>query len=144
MSNCYDDVPHSTSYDRVFYSKSMIAFHARRHPIVCVIKGLCGHAKSDVILSSLLSKSMMSCNTRCRLTVSDFQGQVRNATPDIRLCENSKVHDIKLRPTSSGRECCPRAMMAYHARYRHCVCVVQGIDGMPCPTSSDRVYFLRV
>ena len=64
---------------------------------------------------------------------------------------------VQARPTTADRLCCPRAMMACHARRRPTVyavkgrrwhatpdvvrpCVLQkGEDGMPRPTSFDRV-----
>ena len=69
----------------------------------------------------------------------------------------SQSYDGMSRPTSFDRVCCPKAMMACHARCRSIVYVVQrrgwhvtpdvvrpfvlpkGDYGMLCPTSFDRV-----
>ena len=108
---------------------------------MCVIQCLHGHTTSDIIRPFLLSKSMMVLHTRRRLIVCDVQGLVSHATPDVRHCIISKIHDIKICLMSSGRECCLRAMIAYHVRHRPHVCVVQGDDGMPIPTLFDCVLF---
>ena len=73
----------------------------------------------------------------------------------------SKVYDDFQRLTSFDRVCCPRAMLACHARHRSTLCGVQGLrrhatpdvfllfvlskgdDCMPRPTLSDYVYTPR-
>ena len=87
-----------------------------------------------------IPRAVMSCHARCS-----------------RLCVLSKGGDVMPRSTSSDRACSPRALISCHAPRRPTVCAVQGWrwhgtpdvirpcvlskggDGMPRPTSSDRV-----
>ena len=63
--------------------------------------------------------------------------------PDIVLpCMLSKGDDGMLRPTSSDRVCCPRAMMKCHTPHRQCVSH-KGNNDMPCLMSYDRMCFPR-
>ena len=68
-------------------------------------------------------KAMISCHAQCRSTVCASQMRWWHATPDvIQPCVLSKGSDVMPRPTSSDCVCCPRAVMACHARRcRPCV-----------------------
>ena len=107
-------------------------------------------------------RAMMTCHARHRFTVLAFQRQLWDAMPDIvHLCVQSKGYDDKPHLTSFNHVCCPRVMMACHARCRRTVFPVQGLpwyatpnfirpcvlckgdDSMPCPLLSDHVYWSR-
>ena len=71
------------------------------------------------------------------------------------------IDDDMPRPTSSNHVCCSRVVMACYTRHSPTVCAAQGPcghatlyvirscvlskgdDNIPCPTSSDRLCFLR-
>ncbi|TMW89156.1 hypothetical protein EJD97_017590, partial [Solanum chilense] len=86
----------------------------------------------------------------------------RGATPDVlRPCVLAKGNVVMPSLTKSYCVCCPRVMMAYHARHRPTLCAIQGPrwhvttdivrprvlpygdDGMPRQMSYDRVCFTR-
>ena len=72
-------------------------------------------------------RAVMSCHARRRLTVNAAQRRWWHATSDVvQQCVLSKGGDVMPRPTSSNCMCCPRAVMACHARRRSTVCDVKG------------------
>ena len=112
-----DGMPCLTSFNRVCCPKAMMAWHAQRFHIVCVVHGRFCHATLDVADRVCCPRAVMSCHTRC-------------CPP----CVLSKGGDVKPRPTSSYRVCCPRAVMSCHVRRcRPCV-LSKGGDVMPRPT----------
>ena len=73
-------------------------------------------------------------------TVCAVQKRLWHATPDVvRPYVLPKGNDGMTRSMSLDRLCCPRAMMAYHARRWPPSVLSKGDDGMPRPTSSDRL-----
>ena len=141
LSQGVDGMPRSKSFDHVSRPRAMMACHTRRRLSV-----------------SASQKAMMVCHASRHSTLFAVQGILWPATPDfVRPCVVSKGHDGMPRPSSFDRVCCPKAMMAFHARRRSTVFDVQGRkwhatpdavrpfvlpkgdDGMPCPASFDRV-----
>ena len=169
-----------TTADRLCCPRAMMACHARRRPTVYAVKGRRWHATPDVVRPCVLQKgedgmprqtpfdrvcpkAMMACHARRRSTVCAAQRRWWHATPDVvRPCVLPKGDDGMPRPTSFNCVCCPKAVMACHARHRSTVCAAQrrcwhatldtvrpcvlpkGDDGMPRPTPSDRVCCPRV
>ena len=116
-------MPRPTSSDRVCCPRAVMSCHNRRRPTVCAVQGRCFHATSDV----------------------------------VRPCVMPKGDDGMPSPTSSHHAYSPRAVISCQARHRLTVCAFharlchatpdivrpcvlsKGGDGMPRPTSFDRV-----
>ena len=72
-------------------------------------------------------RAMMAYQARRIPTVYVVQGIWFHAMTDVvRPCVQTKGNDWKSRLTSSNCLCCPRMMMAWHARRHPTVCVIQG------------------
>ena len=176
LSKGYDGMPCPTPSDRVCCPKAMMACHPRRRPTVCAAQGLWWHATPYAVRPCVLPKgddgmthstslnrvccptAMTACHGRRRSTVCAAKRRWLHAMPDdVRPSVLPKGYDGMPRPTLSDRVCCPRAMMAWHARRRSTICAVQGRwwhatpdvvwlsvlpngdDGVPRPTLFDRV-----
>ena len=133
----------STSSDRVFYPKEMMACHVGRHPTLSMLSnddhGMPRPTSSDHMFIPI---AMMACHARHILTLYAAQGRCWHATPAIvRSCVMSKGDDVM-----------PRSMLYDHVRYlrarwhampdvvRPCV-LPKCEDGMKRPTSFDHVCF---
>ena len=134
-----------------------MAFHGRRCLIVCSTQGPCQHALHDVIRPCDISKGDYSMTNPMSFIKMCCQKEMMTFPTDIvQLCVLSKCDKKLSFPTSFDSVCYTRSIKAYHTR--RCssvlfiqrdyaihapsspiVCVVQERDGMPCPTSSDRV-----
>ena len=142
LSKGYDGMPRPTTADRLCCQRAKMACHARRRSTVCAAKRRRWHATPDAVRPCVLPKG----------------DDGMHATPDVvRPCVLPKGDDGMPRPTSLDRVCCPKAMMACHARRRSTVCAAKrrrwhatpdvvrpcvlpkGDDGMPRPTSFNRV-----
>ena len=105
---------------------------------------------------------MTTCHARRRLTLYVVQGRWWNALPDVVLLYFLPKGHAGM-PCLTSSECVwsPKTTKAWNARRFSTVCAVQGIwfpaildvvwpcvlpkdnDGMPCPTSSDRMWYPR-
>ncbi len=138
-------MPRLTSFDYMCFPREMMTCHTWPHPIVCTSQGLWWHSWPDVVRPCMLSKGYASIQ---RLTLFD------------RVL--SKGEDGMSRVTSSICVCFKIAIMAWHARGRLTVCVVQslwwhftpdnvwscvlskGYDGMPHSPLFDHLCCQRV
>ena len=155
-------MPLSTLFDRVYCPRAMIECHARRCPIVGDGQGPRCQATADVVWLYILWKGYdgMSCLTSylcvCSLretiayhahrcpTVCLVQGLWWLATREVvQICVLSKGYGGMPRPTLSDHVFFKRAMMEYHAKFRHSNVLSKGHDFMPFPMSSELVCFLK-
>ena len=119
-------MPGPMSFDRVCYRKALMACHARRHSSCLRSKGYDGMPRPTSFDRVCSPKAVMDCHVRCRSTVCALQRRLFHVTPDVvRSCLLSRVYDGMPRRMSFGRVCCPKAMMACHARRRSIVCAVK-------------------
>ena len=110
LSKGYDGMPRPTTADRLCCQRAKMACHARRRSTVCAAKRRRWHATPDAVRPCVLPKG----------------DDGMHATPDVvRPCVLPKGDDGMPRPTSLDRVCCPKAMMACHARRRSTVCAAQ-------------------
>ena len=112
FSNGYDDMQRKISFDRVCFSRAMIACHVRRCPTVCVVKRLCMHATLDVVRPCVLSKN--------------HDGMPRRTSS--RQSVLSKGYDVMPRPTFYDRMYYPRAMVGCHVQRYSTVCSIYGLE----------------
>ena len=121
LSKGGDGMPRLTSCDRLWCPRAVISCHARRRPIVfCPMAMMSCHERPRCS-----PRAVISCLAPRRPTVSAVQGRRWHATPDvIQPCVLSKGSDCMPHPMSSDCLCCPKAMIACHARRRLTVCAV--------------------
>ena len=144
LSKVYESMLRPTSSNCVCSPSAKMACHALCHLTVCVVQGLLCHSTPDVVRPCVKSKgndgipcskffncvcflnAMMECQAGRYSTVLAFQGRRCHATPDVvRSCLLSKGVDVMPRPTSFDHVCCPKAMIACHARRSSTVCAAQ-------------------
>ena len=111
---------------RVCSQRALMSRHARRcRPCVRSSGGdvMPRPTSSDRACSP---RVVMSCHARRHSTVCAVQRRRWHAMPDVvRPCLPSKGYDGMPRSTSFDRLCCPKAMMACHARRSSTVCAAQ-------------------
>ena len=153
-----DVMPRPTLFDRACRPRAVMSCHARRRSTMCAFQRQDGMPRPTSFDRLCSPKVMMACHARRLSTVCAVQRRRCHATLDIfRPCVLPKGDDGMPRPMSFDCLCCPKvmmacharccqtvsaslkAMMACHARRRSTVCAFQRTDGMPRSTSFDRL-----
>ena len=127
LYTCSDVMPRTTSFDRACSSRGVMSCHTRHRLTVCAAQRRRAMPRPTSFDHVCWPRAVMSCHARRRLTVNAAQRRWWHATSDVvQPCVLSKGGDVMPRPTSSNCMCCPRAVMACHARCHPTMCAVQG------------------
>ena len=112
-----DGMQHSILFDSLHYPWSMQACHDQHNLTVCVAQGRCSMSRPTSSDNLCFPRSMWACQARDRLTVHAVEGKRWHDLPDVVWsCVLSKGDYGTPCSTSFDSVCCPRAMMACHAR----------------------------